>query len=256
MARKKASETARERTAKQQAFIAYFLGVSQWNATDAARRAGYAHPNTEGNRLLLNAGVQQLISQRLDEISMSGREVVVRLTDQARATMDDFVTIQPVPITRTITRPVADLLAELRKKIQFEESYADRVGLEGEERTRHDGEIAHMRRRETRYEMLLEWDADATEDVVQTRMEDRPDIDLAKAQKEGKLHLVKSFNADTGRIELYDAQAAQVHLGKVHGLFREVRDVRNVDLTKLSDEQVDRLAAGEDLLAVLGTAAS
>lgn len=254
MPRKKTSDAARERTSKQQAFLAYYFGVSNWNATDAARRAGYAYPNTEGPRLLLNAGVKKLIKERLDELSMSGREVVVRLTEQARADMDDFVTIQDVPITRTITRRVDGLLAELRQKIQFEEAYADRIGLEGEERQAHDDDIARLRRRETRYEMQLEWDADATEDVVVTRMEKRPDIDLAKAQEEGKLHLVKSFNADTGRIELYDAQAAQVHLGKVHGLFRDVRDVRSVDLTKLSDAQVDRLAEGEDILAVLGTA--
>lgn len=54
-----------------------------------------------------------------------------------------------------------------------------------------------------------------------------PSIDLDKAEKAGKLHLLKSIShtigekTDTVKIELYDAQAALVHLGKMHGLFVE-----------------------------------
>lgn len=49
-----------------------------------------------------------------------------------------------------------------------------------------------------------------------------PFLDLKSADKRGLLRLVKKFkyNADgQPEIELYDAQAALVHIGKAHGLF-------------------------------------
>jgi len=51
-------------------------------------------------------------------------------------------------------------------------------------------------------------------------------IDLKKAQAEGKLHLVKSFTKVRGgyKIELYDAQAALVQLGKALGVLTERHD--------------------------------
>lgn len=52
-------------------------------------------------------------------------------------------------------------------------------------------------------------------------------LDLAKAERANKLHLLKKFSRTDGEksthvsIELHDAQAALVQLGKHHGLFRD-----------------------------------
>lgn len=43
--------------AKRRAFVLHFIGEAQGNATEAARRAGYAHPDPEGARLLGDARV-------------------------------------------------------------------------------------------------------------------------------------------------------------------------------------------------------
>lgn len=54
--------------------------------------------------------------------------------------------------------------------------------------------------------------------------ENRETLDLAKADRASRLHLVKKFTHNVGKetenisIELYDAQAALVQLAKVHGL--------------------------------------
>ena len=62
-----------------------------WNATEAARRAGYAHPRQEGARLLSNVVVAEEIQKRIAEKTMSADEVLVRLGEQARAGYADYI---------------------------------------------------------------------------------------------------------------------------------------------------------------------
>lgn len=163
-------------TNKQRVFVEAYLAT--WNATEAARQAGYAYPNVEGARLLVNPSIAETIKQRIAEKTMAADEVLVRLTEHARNSMQDF--LDP----------------------------------------------------------------------------DRGELDLASARDGGKLHLVKKLTrTDTkyGKqvaIELYDAQAALALLGKHHGLFKEVIDVQ-INPSELTDDQLARLAAGEDPAKVL-----
>jgi phage terminase small subunit len=60
----------------------------------------------------------------------------------------------------------------------------------------------------------------------------RPFIDLKKAHESGKFKLIKKlkYAADGGiEFELYDAQAAAVHLGKTHGLFIDKKEITGAD---------------------------
>ncbi len=78
-------------TAKQQVFIAEYLKC--WNASEAARRAGYTgDANTVGPRLLANVGVSEEVERRKAEIIMSADEVMARLTEQGRAAYSDYFT--------------------------------------------------------------------------------------------------------------------------------------------------------------------
>lgn len=77
-------------TDKQRAFIAAYIACG-WNATEAARQAGYASPMQEGWRLLRNAEIDAAISAALDAAAMPANEVLARLADHARGTMDDFL---------------------------------------------------------------------------------------------------------------------------------------------------------------------
>lgn len=132
-------------TNKQRVFIETYLAT--WNATEAARQAGYAYPNVEGARLLVNPSIAAAVKERIAEKAMTADEVLLRLAEHGRGSMADFVT---------------DLGSAVR-------------------------------------------------------------LDLKKAARNGKLHLLKSF-ADTRqgvKVELYDAQAALALLGKHHGLFTD-----------------------------------
>jgi len=68
---------------KQQAFVSEYLTC--WNASEAARRAGYnGQANVVGPRMLANVSIKAEISQRLKEKHLSADEVLYRLAEQAR----------------------------------------------------------------------------------------------------------------------------------------------------------------------------
>lgn len=56
---------------KQEAFISAYLGSCRFNATKAAEVAGYADPNTQGPRLLVNVGIKDRIAIWRDEVKES-----------------------------------------------------------------------------------------------------------------------------------------------------------------------------------------
>ncbi len=80
-------------TNKQKVFVEEYLQC--WNATEAARRAGYKHPNVSGPRNIVKAGIQTKIAERLAAKAMDTDEVLARLGDQARGDLGDFLDITP-----------------------------------------------------------------------------------------------------------------------------------------------------------------
>lgn len=76
---------------KQRAFVNEYLIC--WNASEAARKAGYsgATAHSAGNRLLRDVDVSGEISRRAEEIAMSASEVLARLATHARTDVSDFL---------------------------------------------------------------------------------------------------------------------------------------------------------------------
>jgi hypothetical protein len=57
---------------KQAVFVAAYIGQARKNATEAARIAGYTHPNKQGPALLVNLGIKTAIDEHLAEIKRQG----------------------------------------------------------------------------------------------------------------------------------------------------------------------------------------
>lgn len=72
---------------KRKAWLEYYLLC--WNATEAARRAGYKHPNKQGPALKKKLKAE--IDARLDELAMPANEVLARLAEQGRGDLLEFV---------------------------------------------------------------------------------------------------------------------------------------------------------------------
>lgn len=174
-------------TTKERLFVEYFLGESFFNATDAARRAGYKHPNKQGPRMLVKVGIHDAIKGRLNEAAMTANEVLARLTNQARGSIADVLT-------------------------------------------------------------------------------DRGEFDFEEAKRRGTVSLVKKFKTRTRKtvgmngthppveevfheLELYDAQAALVHLGRYYKLFVDRQEITGKDgLPLLPDitKALDKAYGGGD----------
>jgi len=78
---------------RQQAFVRAYLSEARWNATRAARIAGYsaATAREQASRLLTNVNIAAAISELTDQAAMPAPEVLARLADQARGTLEDFI---------------------------------------------------------------------------------------------------------------------------------------------------------------------
>jgi phage terminase small subunit len=167
-----------ELTDKQQAFVMHYLVCL--NGAEAARRAGYpaASARQVASENLSKPVIRAAIDAALADAAMPASEVLARLTEHARASMEEFITVRK----RTVS------------------------------------------------------------------------LDLKAAKERGVLHLVKKYTK-TNRgvsLELYDAQTALTTLGKYHRLFGDDGGIlKYLDLSKLSPEQLQRIADGDDPLAVL-----
>ena len=78
------TELADGLTVKQRAFVTAYL--ASFNASEAARQAGYSqkNANVSGPRLLSHVGIQAAIKAALAERSMTADEVLARKTEAAR----------------------------------------------------------------------------------------------------------------------------------------------------------------------------
>ena len=140
-------------TDKQALFVEYYL--QDWNATEAARKAGYRGSyetlRSIGSQNLTKPKIKKYIEKRLEEVAITSNEVLVRLSQQATVSLSDFIT------------SAGNLFI----------------------------------------------------------------IDMDKVRERG--HLVKKIKYTNHgvEIELHDAQAALVHLGKHHNLFKEKIEVEH-----------------------------
>lgn len=78
-------------TRKQRVFVEAYLKC--WNATEAARQAGYKKPNVNGPRSLVHPLVAPIIAERIGAAAMAADEVLARLAEQARVNIADFLVI-------------------------------------------------------------------------------------------------------------------------------------------------------------------
>lgn len=78
---------------KRRMFIEEYL--HDFNATQAAIRAGYSERSARsiGQRLLTIDDISEAINERIAERAMSADEVLIRLGEQARASVEDFISI-------------------------------------------------------------------------------------------------------------------------------------------------------------------
>lgn len=163
-----ADESSDLPTDRQRAFVEHYCQC--WNASEAARRAGYSAKTAQeqSSRLLAQPNMQAAIQKRVAELKMGADEVLLRLAEHARGSIEDV-------------------------------------------------------------------------------LDDDDEFSLSQARKRKRAHLIKKLrttrrvdkNGDvttTTDVELHDAQAALLQLGRAHGLF-----IERIKVGNLSDDELLRL---------------
>lgn len=74
---------------KRRVFVEEYLKC--WNATEAAKRADYKKPGSQGHRLLKDVEIQQIIQERIEDKCMDADEVLIRLAEQARGVPAEYI---------------------------------------------------------------------------------------------------------------------------------------------------------------------
>lgn len=87
-------QESRKFTEKQEAFVAAYIGEANYNATKAARIAGYALPKQSGTECLANPIIKARIREHLDSITDQGianRAVRVAKLNDLYSKIEDLV---------------------------------------------------------------------------------------------------------------------------------------------------------------------
>lgn len=114
-------------TKKQQVFVDKYL--SCWNATEAARQAGYAFPNVEGPKNLVKPSINAIVQRRLAENHMSANEVLSRLADMGRSDISAFLgASRPSDLAKEEYKGKTHVIKKIKHKIT-----RDQYGREFEE---------------------------------------------------------------------------------------------------------------------------
>jgi len=101
---------------KQEAFVEAYLQT--WNATRAAKMAGYAEGSASvtASRLLANDKVASRVRERMAAVAMETNEVLARLASHARGDIGELV--DPATMTLDLKKAVNEGSTNLIKKIK------------------------------------------------------------------------------------------------------------------------------------------
>ncbi len=105
-------------TLKQSLFSEYYIGESNGNATDAARRAGYHGSDATlaqiGYENLQRPEIAAHVAERVAAVAMSTDEILLELSDIGRAPWGDFIQV----VTNPKTGETIDVRMPLEAKLR------------------------------------------------------------------------------------------------------------------------------------------
>jgi phage terminase small subunit len=238
-------------TPKQQRFVEEYC--RDCNATQAAIRAGYGEKSARfvGHENLTKPYIQAAVQARLKELSLGAEETTKLISDIARTSLNDFFTVKEVEHTPRVKKHLSILINETLAHIEFEDAYANRVGLEGDELKHHEAAQERREKQVIRMELELERNPNAYRWVDgETQLAEVAELDLVRLVKAKEGGRIKSVTpSEHGlKVELYAADAALRDIAKMHGLLIEKKESTstntnfnyNAELTKEEVQQISK----------------
>jgi len=210
---------------------------------EAPTRAGYSEKTAYsiGSENLRKPEIADYLSERLKERAMKAEEAVKLISDIARSSLNDFFTIRQVEYTPRIVKPLAEIIKECEKEIEFEEEYAAQVSLTAKEAIQHTRSQEARKRGVVRLKLELKKNPNATRIVNgETIFIDHVDLDIVKLVKAKETGRIKSITPGQFglKVELYAADAALRDIAKINGLLKDQHELTGKDGKPIQIEQI------------------
>jgi len=113
----------KELTGKQKSFVYFYLGDANFNATEAAKLAGYKGSygtlRVVGHENLTKPNIREAIAEHMQQFAMPANEVLARLSDQARGSIEDLIDVDGYFIRDDLKKAKERGKLHLIKKITF-----------------------------------------------------------------------------------------------------------------------------------------
>lgn len=195
------------------------------NKAEAARQAGCPAKaaKEQGYEMYNRPHVKAYITEKLKERVSSAEEVVKMISDTAGSSLTDYYV--PVQVVKYRKKKIGLQLIIDKKQAEFdfEDKFALRVNLTGDELSDHVRSQKHRKREIIRLKLELEDNPKATRiiDIEELVTEMQLDINKLVADKErGKVKKIKYGMAGL-EVEMLDQAAARESLMKMHGQFEK-----------------------------------
>ena len=155
-------------TTKQRRFVEAYCGEARFNASEAARIAGYSDAGQSGWELKKKPEVLAHIEARLNSYAASSAEALTELADVAMSEWRDHVTVRKNPKTGETIEVRMDLSAKVKALeliLKAHGAFAENVNI------KHSGRVDHVHRNPD-LKHLSDDELDALERIAQ-RVQDR-----------------------------------------------------------------------------------
>ncbi len=142
----KREDAPTELMGREAAFVLYYVGLANGNATEAAKRAGYADPKNRaslqvaGSLLLNRPKIKAAILRQYDELAASSAEIIKRITDDARMSITPLLEFGTQGVKVRLTPEIMEQFGTLIKEIESdpETGYITKLKLNDSQAARRD----------------------------------------------------------------------------------------------------------------------
>jgi len=154
---------------KRALFVDAYLGSAQFNASEAARIAGYANPANEGWRLRRNEDISEAISEALRELKLDEDAALALVQQDALRTDADILTLAAKAFTQAGIPAGASMVSALVSSrttartnlLKAHGILTDRLNV------KHSGRIDHVHRIPKSIDVLTEDELDKLEAIAE-----------------------------------------------------------------------------------------
>jgi phage terminase small subunit len=224
-----------------------------FNKRRAAIDAGYSERSASeiAHETLNKPHIKAEIDRIVNEKMMSKEETIVRLSEMARGSLNDYLRVV-LKATRPLVKVgLQTLIDGLKAKIEDQEKFIIRSGnMTDQRRKMFESNIEDWLDEILKYEIELERNPAAYREVEGPEvMEEVVELDLVKLMNDKERGIIKTFEPVKGgghKIELYGADGALRDLGKYHGIFEKDKQpppAVQVNIANFSSEELNALLA-------------